>query len=797
MRHAFLAALLAAACLAAPAGAAEPVRLIIRPDKVVNPIDVKVYGHFLEHIFHSVNGGLWGERVWNRSFEQSDTAGRWRRDGDEIAQTALADNVRLPFGDTAWRDYEFTLEAKKTGGAEGFLILFRVAGDEDFYWVNLGGWNNQRHAIERGRKGEGRWLAVGPAVDGAIEEGRWYAIRVRCQGPRIRVFLDGKELINFTDEAGKAHLAGRVGLGTWGTRARFRNLKVTSLDGKVLFEGLPTDLARPSAGRFWEACGRGTVTLTDEDPLNSDACVRVAGDGPAVGIRQTRLAVRRGETYRGSVWVRGKAPEGLRVSLLDGETVLAEQNLPAPTGEWKAFPVRLKAKQTAENAALQVEVLGKATVWLDQVSLMADAARETGGFRPDLLKAVADLEPPVIRWPGGCFASAYRWKDGIGPQHERGRYPREIWDDVDVNSYGTDEFLAMCRRVDAEPLIVVNIGTKHWNGQVRREDFIREVQDWIQYCNGPADSKWGKVRAENGHPDPYGVRYWEVDNETWHMGAEAYAEAVRTFVPKMKEVDPSIRIAACGSGGMGDGRNGLAWNRTIIERCADLIDYLSIHHYENPNRFAGGPRAYEAFFRKTADLIANSKNPDVTIYVSEWNAQSTDWRTGLYCGGLLNAFERCGDVLEIGGPALFLRHVSARSWDNAFINFDHRTWFPAPNYVVMDLWREHYAPHRVAMGGETGALNAVATRSADGRTVTWKAVNPTDEAVPVELTVAGGFDVAEAAMQCVAPGSLEARNTLEQPRHVQPEPAKVAVDGRTIRLTLPPLSASVVTIEKR
>ena len=787
-------------CLFLPAGvhaAERTVAVTVDADRVVNRIDEKIYGHFLEHIFHSVNGGLWGEMVWNRSFEQRDSAGQWLAEDGTVSQKSLASNVRLPFGEPAWRDYTFTLEAKKTGGAEGFLVLFRVAGDEDFYWVNLGGWSNARHAIERGRKGEGRWHTVGPVLDGSIAKGKWYAIAVRCQGPHVQVFLDGKKVIDFTDEAPKAHLAGRVGVGTWSTQARFRNLKVTALDGTVLFEGLPADLTRPSAGRFWEACGKGTVSMSGEDALNGNTCLRIVSEGPEAGIRQTPLCIRQGQTYRGSLWARGEAAGGLLLRLMDGETTLAEHALPPPTGAWKAYPIRFDAKQTATSATLQVAVRGKGTVWLDQVSLMAGAARAMGGFRPDLLKAIADLEPPVIRWPGGCFASAYRWKDGIGPQHERVAYPRDIWDDVDVNSFGTSEFIGMCRRVGAEPLIVVNIGTRNWNGDVKRADFIREVQDWIQYCNGPPDSKWGKVRADAGHPEPYGVRYWEIDNETWHMGAEGYAEAVRTFAPKMKEVDPSIRIAACGSAGYGDRGNGLPWNRTIIERCADLIDYLSIHHYENPNRFADGPRAYEAFFRKTADLIARSKNPRLKIYVSEWNAQSTDWRAGLYCGGLLNAFERCGDVLTVGGPALFLRHASARSWDNAFINFDHRTWYPAPNYVVMKLWRQHYAPKRVAADGEPTPLNAVATVAADGRTIYWKAVNPTDEAVSVALTVAGGFEVGEAAMRRVAPGSLEARNTLEEPHAVRPEPGKVTVDGQTIRLILPPLAAGVVTIRKR
>ena len=342
---------------------------------------------------------------------------------------------------------------------------------------------------------------------------------------------------------------------------------------------------------------------------------------------------------------------------------------------------------------------------------MPESWRQAGGFRPDLLQAIAELRPPVIRWPGGCFASPYRWKDGIGPQHKRGPHPLNMWDDKEVNSFGTDEFIAMCRQVGAEPLIVVNIGTPNWNRDVLDNDFLQEVLDWIEYCNGPADSKWGKVRAANGHPEPYGVKYWEIDNETWHMGAETLRRVGESFRarPCARPI-PSIKLAACGSAGYGDGGNGLAWNRVLIEQCADKIDYLSIHHYENPNRFADGPPAYEAFFRQTGELIAASKNPQLKIYVSEWNAQSTDWRTGLYCGGLLNAFERCGDVLEIGGPALFLRHVSASAWDNAFVNFDHRSWFPAPNYVVMKLWRDHYAPHRIALDGETGPLNAVATR---------------------------------------------------------------------------------------
>jgi alpha-N-arabinofuranosidase len=264
---------------------------------------------------------------------------------------------------------------------------------------------------------------------------------------------------------------------------------------------------------------------------------------------------------------------------------------------------------------------------------------------------------------------------------------------------------------------------------------------------------------------------------------------VKKFAPAMRRADPTIKLAACGSGSFD-----LNWNRRMIEACAELIDYLSIHHYESPDRFADGPYNYERFIRQTGDIIAKSANPNLKIDCSEWNAQSTDWRTGLYAGGVLNGFERCGDVFEIGGPALFLRHVSATAWDNAFINFDRCSWFPAPNYVVMQLWRNHYAPNRIEIGPDSDTLNTVATKSQDGRTLYVKSVNPGTSAVDVSVALTDGFVPVTASMELVAPGTLEARNTLDRPQAVRVEPGQVRIEGDTTQLTLPPLSAAVVTI---
>ena len=530
-------------------GIADKIMITIDPDHVVGRIDEKIYGHFLEHIFHSVNGGLWGEMIWDRSFEGGAVAAtRWSVEGDSLLQRSLERNVRLVFGDPKWTDYEFTLEAQKAGGQEGFLILFRVADEQHFYWANLGGWGNVRHSLERGTRGQGRWGTVGPRVERKIEQGKWYRIRIRCEAAHIQVWLDEEKIIDFIDDAGK-HLAGRVGVGTWNTKARFRNLKVVSLDGKTLYQGPPKVERTPSPAHAWDVYGQGKLYSTSEEALNCDLCRVIISESNEAGVRQTPLYLRQGEAYHGSLWARGNAPGGLVVRLLSGEKILAEKLLPKPNDRWQEYAFELRPTATAENGTIQVGVRSKGKAWLDQVSLMSESSLKTGGFRPDLLKAIADLKPPIIRWPGGSFVSNYHWKDGIGPQHKRVKYPRRIWDDVDINSFGTDEFILMCRKVGAEPLIVVNIGMH--DARERRDEYCREACAWVEYCNGPTTSQWGKVRAANGHPKPYGVKYWEIDNEVWRLSPDDYVSAVKQFVPEMKKVDPSIIIVACGSGQLG------------------------------------------------------------------------------------------------------------------------------------------------------------------------------------------------------------------------------------------------------
>jgi alpha-N-arabinofuranosidase len=334
-------------------------------------------------------------------------------------------------------------------------------------------------------------------------------------------------------------------------------------------------------------------------------------------------------------------------------------------------------------------------------------------------------------------------------------------------------------------MVVVNLGS--WDDPAKEEEYVREALEWIEYCNGDASTPMGALRAANGHPEPYNVVHWEMDNETWAMGVERYGKLVARVAGMIRARWPGLKIHACTFWEKEDGR--------LLELCGKQIDFISYHFYENPDRYATAPASFEALWQRYAALIAASPNPAVRLSVTEWNAQSTDWRTGLFAAGYLNVMERSAEVVKIATPALFLRRVDATDWDNAFINHDHVSWFPAPNYVVMKLFRDHFQPLRVACESPAG-LNVTATRSTDDRTVVIKAVNAASSAMAADVEVAAPFVARRATAQRVAAG-LNDRNTLGTPRRIAPVPVTVQMRGNRATVEFPALSVTVIEVKGR
>jgi alpha-L-arabinofuranosidase len=353
-----------------------------------------------------------------------------------------------------------------------------------------------------------------------------------------------------------------------------------------------------------------------------------------------------------------------------------------------------------------------------------------------------------------------------------------------------DEYVTFCRKVGADPLIAINVDPKN-------PDMIKDALDLLEYCNGAETSEWGKVRAVNGHPLPYKVKYWELGNEVWGMGVDAYVDIIHQLVPALRKADSSVVISVCGSGGLGHEGIGMEWNKVLIEKCADLIDYLSIHFYEGARRFDSGPTNFENFIRETGKYITPSANPKLKIFVSEWNAQTTDWRTGLYCGSVLNTFERNSNIIGMATPALLLRYITAPGWDNAFINFNQNTWFAAPNYVVMKLWHEHFAPNCIELTGDSSKLNIIATKSDDEKRIFVKAVNSTSKVMAINLTINEGFIVGNVGFWLLSPGQTDVRNTFDAPTKITKQRGEVRKNEKVISFTMPAFSAGVVSLKAK
>jgi alpha-N-arabinofuranosidase len=761
--------------LAALALAQQPVHLKIDATQVVREIDPKVYGQFLEHIYHSVNGGVWGEVVWNRSFEERLSPDDWRVRGGVLVTPPPADREsRFMIGSEAWGDYDYFADFRRTSG-DGALLAGVRSSRAGNITLTLDG---KQAELARSARGAAK-SSLGTAPF-ALESNRWYRLHIHAEGRHIQVFVDDKSVIEADSAAGTE--TGQPFLGVRNAAAEFRGIRAVALrTHQVLFDQLP------SPARHWKALGAGELSLDPGQPANSKFSLKISGAG-GTGVSQDQISVRRGDVLHGSLWVRGESTGGLSVRLTSDRYVLAQNSFPSPIKNWVELPLTLNPEEDSVNATLEIVTRGAATLWIDQVSLMSESVVANGSFRPDLVRAIADLHPPVIRWPGGSFVANYHWKESIGPQSRRVSKAPAQWDDLDPLSFGIDEFMNLARRVGAEPIVVINTGAK--DGAVDRAKYVQDARDFVEYCNAPATSKWGKVRAANGHPDPYNVKYWEIDNEIWGMKADDYVQALRQFIPAMKQVDPGIKTIACGSGGLG-----ARWGDgdvAVIEQAADLVDYLSIHHYENPDHFGDGPAKAETYWNTLGEKILKSRNPNLRLFMSEWNAQSTDWRTGLYAGGLLNAFER-SPYVTMASPALFLRHVTAPAWDNAFINFDNHSWYPAPNYVVMKLYHDHFAPGLLKVEGDAGNVNVDAAKSADGKRVVVKLVNFADAPREVSLDL-GGFTTATATLATLAPDSLSARNTMEHPDTIRPVAGKVALSGSTATLSLARWSVNVLEI---
>lgn len=566
---------------------------------------------------------------------------------------------------------------------------------------------------------------------------------------------------------------------------------------------------------YWESFSdRGTVELAGVAFQNGKKSVRLSVEGGRAGIRQGRLFLDTGYKYDGSIWVKrdeGSPQLTLRVQTSQGRPI-ASIPLALTGSGWQEVPYSFTSAVRDTQASIEIAATGNGTLLLDFPSMMRADVRRDGMLRPDLLQALRELRPSFIRWPGGSFASTYKWKEGIGRYASRGYHPNMLWGGYsDYFGFGTEEFLGLCRKLNAEPLIVLAApGTK--------AEQVEYAMDWVHYLNDPPTTEWGRLRTSNGHPEPYGVKFFQIDNEPMNNGftPEKYAEIVNVYGSRLRAIAPQARIVACGQ----KRSNDMIWSEKVIDLAGENFDILGCHNYEyEPANFETGLRRIRDYLTKLRDYVRASKHPRIEIGVLEWSLQRTyDWRAGLHTAGSLILYEELSPGLAMTCPALLMRNTTDDPTWTSLIYHDHVSWFPGAGYVVEKLFREHYAERYLAsttgvvrdipdrknffsqvstMKPEEwlpGSIDAIATSSADGRRIVIKAVNYRAEqnTLLVRLQGSRAPEKATATLHTVTAG-LNDSASLEHPDAIAPvsRPLHYAKD---LAIDLDPYTVAVVEI---
>ncbi|GAC1654921.1 MAG: hypothetical protein NVS9B15_15660 [Acidobacteriaceae bacterium] len=566
---------------------------------------------------------------------------------------------------------------------------------------------------------------------------------------------------------------------------------------------------------YWQPFSdRGRVEIAEVTFQNGTKSVRVHVDGGHAGIQQGRIFLERGVKYDGTLWVKremGSAKLALRVKGAKGDPI-ASIPLPLTGSDWQEVAFSFNCPVRDTQASIEISASGSGTLLLDFVSMMRADVRRNGMVRPDLLQAFRGLGPSFIRWPGGSFASTYKWKEGIGRYAARGYHPNTYWGGYsDYFGFGTEEFLGLCHQLNTEPLIVLA-------AQGTKAEQVEYAMDWVHYLNDPSTTEWGRLRASNGHPEPYGVKFFQIDNEPMNNGfsPEKYAEIVNVYGRRLRALVSDARIVACGQ----KRSNDMDWSEKLIDLAGENFDVLGCHNYEyEPENFETGLGRIRDSPVKLRTYVRVSKHPQIELGVLEWSLQHTyDWRAGLHAAGSLLMYEELSPGLTMTCPALLMRNTTDDPKWTSSIYHDHVSWFPGGSYAVEKLFREHYAERYLASATGAfhdvadrklllervsteipsewiaGSVDAVATASADAHRIVIKAVNYRAERKTLLVRLKGAKVPAKAVatLHTITAGLRDAAS-LEHPDVISPvsQPITYATD---FSVDIEPYTVAVIEI---
>lgn len=493
-------------------------------------------------------------------------------------------------------------------------------------------------------------------------------------------------------------------------------------------------------------------------------------------IEQGWLALEKGKAYVGRIVLTGDATISLN------KQVQAFVNV--DEGVYHTFNFRFTAGETTAHGALRIATHNKARI--AAVSLMP--ADNVQGFRKDVIAQLKKLNAPIYRWPGGNFASGYDWRDGLGNPDKRPSSPNPAWTGVETNDVGIHEFMTFCKLVGTEPLVVANTGFG---------DPVSAAL-WVEYCNGPATSPMGALRAKNGSKKPFGVKWWGIGNEMygdWQLGHIPVSQYVLKHiqtVDRMRRVDPTIQTVGVGARG--------SWDDTMIPRTKDHMTLLSQHHYWQER---SDPMDHILQARSTvSDLARYSRakleGTKLKIAFDEYNywygphvfgELGTRYfqKDGLGIAAALHEMFRNSDVFEMALYAQTVNVIGA-------IKATRTTSFFESTGLVLALYRQAFGTLPVKVDGPSAMCDVAAAWTADRKTLTIAAINPTDAPAKVTLAIDGALPNGDVERFVIANDDPNAFNSAAKPNTIAI--VRKAEPSFTPTQTLPPFSATIWRIQR-
>ena len=593
--------------------------------------------------------------------------------------------------------------------------------------------------------------------------------------------------------------------------------------------------------RYWTPIGADEfVTMDTDHPYTGDHTPRVKlSSSEAHGIQQAGLTVRKGKSYTGRAVLAGTSGTTVKVSLIWGNAASDRQTVVISKvgSEYRKFPLMFQAQGDSDDARLEIVGTGSGSFHVGAVSLML--ADNVQGFRAEVIAALKQLHSGVYRFPGGNFVSGHEWRDAIGDPDKRPPIMDPVWHAVQPNDVGTDEFMTLCRLLDVEPYVTVNAGFGDaWS-----------AAQLVEYANGAVTTPMGRLRAANGHPEPYHVKFWGVGNEPWgewqlgFMPVAQWELKHNMFAKAMRKVDPTIKLIAAGA--MPDAMTGSKqakrlngqivpdylspadWSGNLLAHCLDNMDLLSEHFYstsgqrtdlEKGEKVSTGPqtliewerapatqvRAKYEHYQEYLKRIPGLKAKPVPISLDEWayiGAPPNSYKVVPAYAWAFHEMFRHSDLYQLG----------AFTFATAMISEDRTDAVLSPTGLLFKMYREHFGTVPLGVSGnspqpkpiypaggdqpgvnpgsDTYPLDVTAALSDDRKTLTFAVLNPSDSEQRLNLSIHGAELSNQGHLWRMAPATVDATIKVGQKPGVEvQEEGLVSVPDT---MSVPPFSVSI------